>query len=152
MKIYCLGLLMLLAMTTAMAQDDTLGYRIVREGGRLVSSYHPIYDQHDRLAVEVRYYYDSNGVVERRVLQSLDKHGYKLRKEEYTADDELLFVEQYRWCRHVVGKLRQVRMFRTISYETDGSTIKSTYRYFRLRKGNTITFLNGRRMKISREE
>lgn len=146
MRKYCIAiLLLLLPLVGVYAQDDSLTYQIVRhpESGILMQSIHPVYDSRDRLAVEVCYYYGENGMVEKRALQSFDRHASKLRREEYTADDELLFVEIYRWYRNKDGESRRVRMFRTIQYEEDGTVTRSTYRYYYFMQKKYI-FLNGK--------
>ncbi|MCQ2297807.1 MAG: hypothetical protein MJZ51_04195 [Bacteroidales bacterium] len=144
MKRYCIAFLLLLAIGTANAQDDS-SYAVVRhpETGQPISSRHPVYDSRDRLAVEVTYLYGDDGVVAERSLQSFDKHQYKLRKECYTADDELIFVEEYRWGRFKEGRPRRVRKFLTIQYDADGTATKSAYRYCYFNHKRYI-FLNGK--------
>lgn len=144
MKIFCVAILFLLMLGEANAQDDSLNV-VVRhpETGLLISSQHPVYDSHGRLAVVVTYLYGDDGVVVERNLQSLDKHQYKLRKECYAADDKLIFVENYRWSRFKEGQYRRVRKFRTILYDEDGTQTQSTYRYYYFKHKRYI-FLNGK--------
>lgn len=150
MKKYCiLGLLLLLVLGQTHAQNDSLTYQVGIDtlSGKLLWSKHPVYDSRNHLAVVVTYSYGEDGTVVERVLQSFDKHEYKLRTEHYTADDELLFVEEYRWCRFKEGEQRRARMMRTIQYEEDGTATKSTYRYF-YHRGERYIFFNGKRIHI----
>lgn len=128
-------LLLLCAAVTAQAQSQVT----YDSGGRLLSSRHGVYDSHDRLAAEIIYAYSDGGVVETRTLRQYDRRGRVTREETYTADEYLIFVQDYRYDK----KGRRTRTTQT-SYDDNGEKTVSRFEYRYTADGRTETFFNGR--------
>lgn len=106
---------------------------------QVASSQHDVYDSHDRLAVRIVYTYTDSGIVDTRTLKQYDKQGRVTREETYTADEYLIFVQDYRYDK----KGRRTRTTQT-SYDDNGEKTVSRFEYRYTADGRTETFFNGR--------
>lgn len=128
-------LLLLCAALAVQAQEAQL----TRDGdGRLTASRHGVYDSRDRLAVEIEYAYDDDGVVASRTLRQFDRRGRITREETYTADEYLIFVQEHKYDR----RGRRVRTLQT-SYDDNGEKTVSRFDYRHTADGKVETLLNG---------
>lgn len=135
-------LLVTAANLQAQAPDPANSQPVVirNEAGAVERSVHPVYDNHDRIAVQIEYTYSDSGIVETRTLRSFDKQGRERKTETYSADEYPIFTQTIRYD----NKGRRTRIVQT-SYNDDGSTITDTFKY-KYKPDGCHTFLNGKEM------
>ncbi|MBQ0015353.1 MAG: hypothetical protein KBT04_00005 [Bacteroidales bacterium] len=100
--------------------------RVERDAqGQLVRSFHDIYDQDGVLSVQVSYAYDSAGVVEYRYLTAYNASRQVVTKEQYTADDVLVYSESNKYDR----RGNRVRSDRRYYFDQQVERVVETRKY-----------------------